>query len=1248
MSTALTYNGAKTWKKVLPIVAIATAMLLVAGFAYISAHKADAAKPSDFGLTEGNTISATGSNDPDVYIVNDAGFKRLFLNPVIFNFYGHLGGFGNIKTVSPSTRDAFITSGLFRNCETNDPKVYGVEVNGEDTGMLHWVNVSGSDAVAQDPNFFQKVFCINNNEFKWYAQGGAYTALNQVPNYSRTPGVTPTPSQASGPISVSLSANNPAASTVTKNASGVTYLTFTATGTGTVNQLTIKRGGAGATADFSTVYVYDGARRVTSGKTLSSSDGTATFVNLGIAVNGSKDISIVADMAGSAANGGDVNYITLTDMQVNGGAGSGLPVRGNNLTLSGSTSGTISVDLAGSLSNPNVGTKQALVQEFKLTTSTENASVRRLQLLQGGNISSSGLSNVTLKTNNQQWNGIVTSDGFVVFDMSSSPVVITKGNSTVFYVYADIGGKKNDTINLYFEQTADIFAVGDQYGYGMPPSIGNLDSTSDRTALTLQGGALTLSYDTSVSAQNIGTNTNDTVFLKYSMTAATAIDIKKTRLVLCKDTAGNGTYDNAAGTAGWGDIQDVKISDSTNGNIYIGPADGSAFTTSNSTVCPNGATGSARDFTDTFTLNAGQTLNLQVTGDVKVANGDGADDSTTREIVSADVIKIVLASYGTLTGTSGDAAVMKYSGSSTLVTSTDIVPSSDISGPNMTVQSASLTLGLASNPISRTVVRGTQNANVVGFTFQAAQASDMKVTDVKLSGYVADSGSTLTLGVGSGADSNLSAGAIAGNVSLYEAESGALLSGTSNVTNNLGNSTGTIAFNNLTWTVPAGTTRTLLVKSNLTSNATSGSSDVLSFDIAATGDVTAIDNNSNTINPGAAAPNGTTSPTRILTVANSGSITTAISSDTPPKGSVYWGQTAVELSRFKIGATNEGQYVQYMTIAALPSISANHSVANTANTVKTVYLTYTTKDGRTLTASQALTSGASANFGFTAPVGGNPDNRPYIAKDSTSEFKVSVDMKTKSEGLGDSQQNVIIGLDLSARYNGSRTQGFKLVGEGSGTTTDGTSATSTTTLDVSSKDMYVYRVFPQIDYVSPSCAPSNCTLLSGNPEVLRFTITAKGLPDSSLFFNNTSTASGSIKFAVIASGEYNQANSTSFQVYGTDGTKYDSGNLTADARPSPHASLTVDFTNSTLRITGGSSKTLYIFISNPGTNYAKSSNTTSGRTADYFQLVLRGDTESGIVNWVGNDTGSTGDADSANTLNVLKTMPLSGYYFQSK
>lgn len=160
--------------------------LIFAAVIIVDQKFSSAAKPSDFGLKEGDLISAIFSDDPDVYIINEHGYKRLFLNPEIFKFYKHLGGFTNVKLVTPEVRDSFPTSGLFRNCEDNDEKVYGVDVEGEDKGELRWINTPGEQAIKDDPDFFKKVFCINKKEFEWYPKTTAILhSVKEVPQYDR-------------------------------------------------------------------------------------------------------------------------------------------------------------------------------------------------------------------------------------------------------------------------------------------------------------------------------------------------------------------------------------------------------------------------------------------------------------------------------------------------------------------------------------------------------------------------------------------------------------------------------------------------------------------------------------------------------------------------------------------------------------------------------------------------------------------------------------------------------------------------------------------------------------------------------------------------------------------------------------------------------------------------------------------------------------------------------------------------------
>lgn len=1184
--------------RVFTVLTAVTTMLSLSGVAFL-APVASAVAPADFGLTEGNVISSAGSDDPDVYIVNEHGYKRLFLNPAIFGFYGHLGGFGAVKNVSPSTRDAFGTSGLFRNCEANDEKVYGVETTGEDVGMLHWVNTSGAQAVADDANFFKKVFCINNNEFNWYSKGSAYTSVNQVPNYSRQPGSSTTP----GNVMASLAPANPSAKTITKNATGETLMVVRLSGTGTVQELWFKRGGPGATGDYDNLYIYDGARRLTSGRTPSSSDGTLIFTNLNVSVSGSKDLMLVADHSGAAGN---VNSWELTAGKLTSGNMSGAPLMSNNFTISGSDSGTVTAEKTGSVSNPKVGQKNVQLSEFKLTSATEGAWVRRVQLFNGGTVKPSDISNLWLEVNGVKVaTGYMTTDSYAVFDFGTPGYKIDKGNNRIFKLYGDVSGRKDETVKFYVEQSADIYSVGDQYGFGMASTISSFDSAAEGHSLTLEGGALTITFN-GPTATNVGTDTSDTILAEFGMTAISNIEVKKLRLVLCEDTSGNGTYNDASDTdGGWSDITDIKVTDTATGQVLVGPADGSAFTTSEATGCPDGTTGAAKTFTDTFDLSGGVSRNLRVTGDIETANTDGSGNG----LSSGDVIKVVLDGYGEsdLSGTSGDLTVLKYAGTNTAVDDGDIVPNTDVGGNNMTVSASSLTLGLGTSPTSRTYVKGQQGVDVAGFTFGASLASEVKVTNVTISGYVADSGSTLTLGVGTGADSGLSVGNLVSGVMLYDGSTGTLLSN-SPTSNNLNSSTGTIQFNNLNWTIPAGQTKTLLVKANLSTNATSGSSDVFSFDINATTDVTALDNNSNTINAGTSDPNGSTSPSSIMTVSNAGTLTVSAAPATPIAEAKYWGQQDTEFARYRFRADNDAFLIETL------NLMSTDTAANVTSNVDQVKIQYTNKAGATVTAVGTLNGGSvpSVSFGFAG------DNRPYVPKDSSMDIIVLANLKTKAAGATSE-------VNFSLDFSGGNADEFRAVGEGSGGVVDGSASG---VANITANNMYVFRVFPKF---------TQETLAGGEPlgtkDVMKFTIKAEGLSDAKLLFDDPSSAQ--LKFEVVASGQTNST-MTANLYDASSGELLASTSITAGQSPSIRASATFSDWERDIEIQGGTSKTFRVEVAFQNFTH----------TSDYFQLVLQ-DNENSLVKYV-DGARSNEDQMVESVTSVFRLLPMNGTIFSKQ
>ncbi len=149
---------------------------------------ANANRPNlkNYGFIEGDLISSNiYDGDPDVYIINEHGFKRLLVNEKIFNKYKHLS-FDKIKSIQPITKEKFITSGLFRNCEINSSKVWALEVISDDNATLHHVDLKGYKVLEQDPEFFNKVFCINSLEEELYTKSTPYTSLNQIQDYMRS------------------------------------------------------------------------------------------------------------------------------------------------------------------------------------------------------------------------------------------------------------------------------------------------------------------------------------------------------------------------------------------------------------------------------------------------------------------------------------------------------------------------------------------------------------------------------------------------------------------------------------------------------------------------------------------------------------------------------------------------------------------------------------------------------------------------------------------------------------------------------------------------------------------------------------------------------------------------------------------------------------------------------------------------------------------------------------------------------
>jgi hypothetical protein len=110
-------------------------------------------------------------------------------------------------------------------------------------------------------------------------------------------GICPNPGtpNTSGSVNVSLSSGQPSGLIVAGQATA-DLAKFSFTGNGTLNSVVLQRSGISDQNTLSNVYLYDGNVRLTDGYSFNS-NGSITINNLGVAVNGSKTLTVKADVA---------------------------------------------------------------------------------------------------------------------------------------------------------------------------------------------------------------------------------------------------------------------------------------------------------------------------------------------------------------------------------------------------------------------------------------------------------------------------------------------------------------------------------------------------------------------------------------------------------------------------------------------------------------------------------------------------------------------------------------------------------------------------------------------------------------------------------------------------------------------------------------------------------------------------------------------------------------------------------------
>ncbi len=886
---------------------------------------------------------------------------------------------------------------------------------------------------------------------------------------------------AAGDVVISESSSTPAGMTLPGRTNAVDLFHFdVAAGDddAELDSVTLSMIGAGATSNIANVYLYHGDERLTEARSVNASTRQVTFSNLAFMVdaNDEETLSVKAEISVSQTAGDEIGFEieSDTDVVASGDVSGSFPITGNTFSMSGSDAGWIEVDKTGSIVDPTLGEQDAVIGQFKLTTNSEAADVQMVTLK---------IDNATDHSDFWLWDGSTAlaegdwvSGDLVMFDLSDSPFAIDEGSSNVFSVSADIGGQDADTVKVFVDNRVDVVAEGGDFGFGMcidtgstsctsSAAVGSYDGSSCTSAAgscsfsTVKGGELTL-VGNGPSTGDIMVNGKDEVLLNFSITAAQDLTIKDLDIIVYgDDDADNDPFDSVDdGTDSDTDglvtgteqsITDIKIINVDSGAVVMGPLELDNVTDDDEQTI---------DFTDDFSLMAGESMNLAVTVDVDNSVGTGTEFGATVDI---------------------SGLVAEDANGDTLSSSTDIVPTGDIVGFAQEANAASLVIALASTPGDVTTVDGTDNVHVQSFTFTAGDGGDVLVNSIQLSVYAdEDNAGAFTLGDVSGADVN----DFVESCTLKDSNDVVLDGPESAISTGL-----TIDFNDVDWTVPSGENYTLKVVCSF-GNPSDGTDDnFFAFDLDdLSEDVVAEDEDGNDVDPTTDDPNGGTSPTNVVSVNDAGSLTMAADSSTPSPDFILTSSTDVKVSTFRFTATNENFDVNILTFSeeAAEDDTGTANSSSYANNISTVKIDFPKADGTTGSKSVSMT-GNEAKFS---------DLDMYVKTGTPGIVNVYVTTPlTDRDSGGNARSNEEIRMGLFA--DTTNDDNFQAVGAGSGTTLDDDDATVVGDDAYATDGIAQFVVRETKPTISLNSSSPTGAKVPGDQEVFRFNIAASSNED---------------------------------------------------------------------------------------------------------------------------------------------------------
>lgn len=410
-----------------------------------------------------------------------------------------------------------------------------------------------------------------------------------------------------GNASVTLSADNPAAGTVTTGASHVPLARFTFSGSYTVTGVVLKRIGVSADASLSNVFLYDrdsqtrltDAASVSSGSLINFTNPSGLFT-----VNGTRNISVRVDLA---ANSGETIGVQLVSYTVSGGSPITANLSGNLFSVASASLASVSISNAVGSGNSDPG-NGVLIWQGTLNVSTRNVVFSRLALRQIGSVNNgTDIRNFNLFVDGVQVGSAVASpdaNGYVTFSNLNTTLIT---GARILKVVADVIGGSSRTVQLSLRGAYDLNVQDIQYNLN-PAVTATPSFPFGPAAFTVNSGVLVVAKAASSPATNVTINGSNVDLADYTFTAF-GEPIKVQTITVGAAIAGNG---GATSTLRNGVVM-------INGTQYGSTADINNI---------------GRSYTTNFVVNPGSPANVQIRADVfDNTSGSAFNSTSTVQIV---------------------------------------------------------------------------------------------------------------------------------------------------------------------------------------------------------------------------------------------------------------------------------------------------------------------------------------------------------------------------------------------------------------------------------------------------------------------------------------------------------------------------------------------------------------------------------------------------------------------------------------